>query len=163
MIKKILCLIVCALLINTACYANNQYNKPHKPTYKERKEFDKMLDDRLKLTKEQKEYIKQTRPKHIAQMEADVKKMQNLHDKISEVYMLGIPKYQADIRTAPMKAELALVKQNIDKQRKENRKNFESILTKEQKTEFEKIKQEYALKRPPEMPKGPREHREPMN
>ena len=116
--------------------------KPHKPTIKEQKQFDKMLDERLKLTPEQKNYIKQNRPKHIKEMEKTISKMENLHKKIKNVYMLGIPKYQADLRTAPYKAELAILKQNAQRQKAENRKNFENILTKEQKLELEKMRQE---------------------
>ena len=121
--------------------------KPHKPTHKEQKEFDKMLDERLNLTSEQKNYIKTNRSKHIKEMERTISKMENLHTKIKNVYLLGIPKYQADLRTAPYKAELALLKQNAQKQKAENRKNFENILTKEQRVEFEKIKKERMQKR----------------
>ena len=124
-----------------------EFIKPPKPGYQEQKEFDRMLDDRLKLTDEQKKYIKTQRPKHIKDMEKRILEMEHLHKKIKEVYMLGLPKYQADIKTASMKDELAILKQNADKQKLENRKNFENILTKEQKIEFEKIKKELELKR----------------
>ena len=116
--------------------------RPHKPTQKEQKEFDKMFEQRLNLTEEQKEYIKQTRPKHRKEMEKTISEMEKLHKKIKDVYLLGLPKYQADLRTAPYKAELALLKQNAQKQRAQNRKNFENILTKEQKAELEKMRNE---------------------
>ena len=152
--NKIIYIIALMFILTVCTQAHEQYHKPmHKISSKEQKQMDKMFEERLKLTAEQKNYIKENRPKHIAQMQENIRKMQKLHDKISEVYMPGLPKYQADIRTAPMKAELALLKQNADKQKQKNRQNFENILTKEQKAEFEKIKQEHAAKRPPMPPK----------
>ena len=71
-----------------------------------------------------------------------IKKMQELHDKIRNVYLTGIPKFQADIKTAPLKAELVLLKQQADKLRIEHRKNFENILTPEQKAKFQMLKKE---------------------
>ena len=124
-------------------------NPPHKPTLKEQNQFDKMLDERLNLTDEQKKYIKQNRPKHIKEMEKTIAQMEALRKKIKDVYLLGLPKYQAELRCAPYKAELAILRQNARKQKLENRKNFENILTKEQKEEFEKIRKEHLQKRPP--------------
>jgi len=146
--KMILHLIICICFLYSSANCEQNFEKPHKPTYKEQKQIDKMLDERLKLTDEQKNYIKTNRPKHLKEMENTLNKMENLHTKIRNIYLLGIPKYQADIRTAPLKAELALLKQSADKQKQENRKNFENILTKEQKIEFEKIKQEFGVKHP---------------
>ena len=74
--------------------------------------------------------------------------METLHSKIKNVYMLGIPKYQADIRTAPMKTELGILKQNAMKQKAQHRQNFENILTKEQRVEFEKMRKEFLQKHP---------------
>lgn len=118
-----------------------------KPTAKQQKEFDKLLDERLKLTKEQKEYIAKNRPKHIKEMEETIKKMDDLHKKIGKIYNSNNSKFQADLQTASMKTELAILKQNAIKQKRENRKNFENILTKEQKIEFEKLRKELAQKR----------------
>ena len=43
-----------------------------------------------------------------------------------------------------MKTELAIIKQSIEKQKEQNRKEFENILTPKQKKEFQKIRKEYA-------------------
>ena len=140
------------LLFLLSSYALAQNNTPcpvHKPGVKEQKQFDYMLNQRLQLTNEQKEYIKQNRSKHVKEMQKTISEMENLRKKINDVYLLGIPKFQADIRTAPYKAELAILKQNAQKQKEENRKNFENILTKEQKAEFEKMKKEHQKQRPP--------------
>ena len=146
--KKTGLLILTIISTTLICSAQDfAIRKPHKPTLQERRQFDKMLDERLNLTQEQKNYIKQNRPKHIKEMERTVSEMEKLHTKIKNIYLLGIPKYQADLRTAPYKAELAILKQNAQKQKMQNRKNFENILTKEQKIEFEKIKKERVQKR----------------
>ncbi|MBR2069611.1 MAG: hypothetical protein IJ877_07630 [Candidatus Gastranaerophilales bacterium] len=149
--NKILTIFI-SMLFLTCNAMDIEHQKPHKPTLKEQKQFEKMLDERLQLTQEQKSIMKANRQKHIKEMEKTISKMENLHTKIKNVYLLGIPKYQADLRTAPYKAELALLKQNAQKQKYENRKNFENILTKEQKIEFEKIKKEHAKNRPPKPP-----------
>ncbi len=137
-------LITILLLLSLAGYCN-QFQ--HTPTTKEQKNFDKIMDERLNLTQEQKNYIKANRAKHFKEMEKTISKMESLHKKIKNVYIIGIPKYQADLRTAPYKAELALLSQNARKQRAQFRKNFESILTPEQKIEFEQMKKEFAQKR----------------
>ena len=121
---------------------------PHKHTIKERKEIDLILENRLNLTQEQKDYIKTNRQKHKKDIENLIEKMQKLHIDIRNVYLTGIPKWQADLRTAHLKAELAILKQNIDKMKTENRKNFENILNPDQKAEFEIIKKEFAAKKP---------------
>ena len=113
----------------------------HPPTPKEQKQLDNMLDKRLNFTQEQKTQMDKTRAKHLEQMKTTVGKMQDIHDKIKDTYEQK-PKYQADIQTAPMKAELAILKQTAQKQKAQNRKDFENILTPSQKIEFEKIKQE---------------------
>ncbi len=144
--KRFLCTALTLFFIFTTISANaefHNYEKTHKPTYKEQKQFDKMLDERLQLSDEQKSQLKSLRSKHIKEMEKTVSKMEDLRKKIKNVYILGIPKYQADIRTAAYKTELALLKQDAMKQRAQHRKEFENILTKEQKAEFEKVKSEF--------------------
>ncbi len=146
--NRILGLVIIAMLTLGVCANEIQPPmQPHKPTLKERKEFDKMLDERLQLTNEQKNQIKENRAKHKKEMERTINKMENLHKKIKNVYILGIPKYQADLRTATYKTELAILAQQAQKQKLEHRKEFENILTKEQRVEFEKMKKERALKR----------------
>ena len=73
-----------------------------------------------------------------------VNDMEELHIKIRNVYLTGIPKWQADLRTAKLKTDLVALKQKADKLKEQRRKNFESILTEEQKIEFEKIRAEFA-------------------
>jgi Spy/CpxP family protein refolding chaperone len=143
MIKNALTILTIIFLANCTAYAHD-CNKiiPQKPTFKERRQMDRMLDERLNLTSEQQEQLRKNRSEHRKQMDNIIENMEYQHKKIRDVYYSGIPKFQADIKTAPMKAELVILKQNADKLRQENRKNFEQILTQEQKVEFAKLKKE---------------------
>ena len=147
-LTKVITVLLLMTLIQFANAQQFEHIKPHKPTLKEQKQFDKMIDERLHLTDEQKAQIKSNRAKHLKNMQKTISKMEALHKKIKNVYMLGLPKYQAELRIAPYKTELALLKQEAKRQRAEYHKNFENILTKEQKTEFEKMKKEHIQKRP---------------
>ena len=121
---------------------HGQFIMPPKPTSKEIKQMDKLIEQRLNLTDEQIKMLKTNKQKNMKELEKIVSKMETLHKKIRDVYLLGIPKYQADLRTAPYKMELALLKQNADTIRYQNRKFFLSILTNEQKNEFKLLKEE---------------------
>lgn len=147
--KKIIYLLIAMFFINTSAIATPcPYNDiPCKKTYKEKKAIDKMFEERLNLTQEQIESVKAIRTKHRREMEKIISRMEFLHDKIRNVYLTGIPPFQADIRTVHYKAELVILKQSADRLRQETKKNFEAILTQEQKQEFNKMLQERAQKR----------------
>ena len=115
---------------------------PAKPSSKEIKKMDKMIEERLNLTDEQIKILKANRQKNVKELEKIVSKMDALHKKIRNIYLLGLPTYQADIKSAPYKMELVILKQNADMIRNQNRKTFESVLTPEQKAEFKKFKSE---------------------
>ena len=122
--------------------------RPDKKAFEEHaKKFDQMLTDRLKLTEDQQKTIEKNRKKFRKEMDKVFSDMQKEQKKIRDVYMTGIPPYQANLRTSASKAKLAVLKQKADTLRDENRKNFEKVLTPEQKAEFEKIKQEMKQKR----------------
>ena len=136
---KILIPFVLIFSLNTVCFAYQQQYPQNRKNI--------MYDQRLNLTTQQKQYLEQRRPTQIREMQNTVGKMQNVHDRIKDVYQdQSIPRYQAEIKTAPMKAELAILKQNADRQKEQNRKDFESILTKEQRAEFERIRQEQYMR-----------------
>ena len=113
---------------------------PKKPPVAEQKRIDKLLNDRLNFTKEQKEKIRKNHSAFSKEMDKIIAQMQEEHDKIRNIYMLGLPPLQANLRSAKHKANLVILKQKADFLRDKNRKNFEEILTQEQKSEFEKIK-----------------------
>ncbi len=114
---------------------------------KKAEEFNKMLETRLNLTQEQINTIEKNRKKYRKEMQKVFNDMRKEQKAIRDVYMTGIPEYQAKVKTSASKAKLALLKQKADTLREENLKNFEAVLTQEQKTEFEKIKTEMKEKR----------------
>lgn len=147
MIKNILTIAIVFFAITTNVYAHNcDTNIPQKPTLKEQRQMDNLINERLKLTQEQQEKLKADRINHKKDMDKIIHDMEILHDKIRNIYYSGIPKFQADIKTAPLKTELVLLKQNADKLRLEHRKNFENVLTVEQQIEFNKLKEEMKIK-----------------
>ena len=153
--KNIIKLLILTIFISLPAYCeeitpslNTQETYKHtKPTKKDIKQIDKMLETRLNLSQEQIKILRANKQKNIKEIEKSISKMESLHKKIRDIYMLGIPKYQADLKSAPYKMELVVHKQNIDKIRSQNKRNFEAILTPEQKAEFKKIQSE--------MPKRP--------
>ena len=127
----------------SGAFAHNCHSEiPHKYTFKEQRQIDKFLIETLELSDKQQEELKKNRAAHRKQMNDIIKNMEEIHIKIRNVYYSGIPKFQADIRTAPLKAELVLLKQNANKLRLDHRKTFENILTQEQKIKFEQIRKD---------------------
>lgn len=144
--KRILFVLILTLIVTVSDTMAQDYIYAKKTDIKSFKAIDKVLEERLNLTDEQIKYLKSNRQKKLKEMEKIISKMETTHKKIRNIYMLGIPKYQADIKSSPYKMELVLLKQNADLIRAQNRKNFEAILTPEQKTELKKVRQEMLLK-----------------
>lgn len=150
--KKILILSILALFITPISFGQEfkpefgrnpgEYKHPIRPSSKEIKRLDKFIEERLNLTPEQIKLLKANRQKNFKKLEKTIDKMEANHREIRNIYMLGIPSYQADLKSAPYKLELVILKQNADAIRHQNRKYFESILTPEQKAEFKKLKSE---------------------
>ena len=67
--KKILILVIIITSFVSISFANQ-------PSKISREEFHKMLDKRLNLTQEQKQYIERTKPQKIQQMKMQLDKMQ---------------------------------------------------------------------------------------
>ncbi len=145
--KKIIisAFLITLFLSSAPSFSNDYKNTPSRPNPKE---INRMIEKRLDLTNEQKEEIKNALQENRKEMKKIIKRMIFLHDKIKTVYQTESSKYQAHIKTAPYKAELVILKQRADILRNENRKTFENLLNKEQKTEFEKIKQEMRQNKP---------------
>ncbi|MBR5304089.1 MAG: Spy/CpxP family protein refolding chaperone [Candidatus Gastranaerophilales bacterium] len=134
--------IIAILLINTSSvFAHNCIHNryPQKPGYIKQRQMDKAINERLNLSSQQIDELKKNRLHHQKEMGKILENMEDKHTKIRNVYYSGIPKFQADVKTAPMKAELVILKQNADKLRQEHRKSFENILTPEQRNEFQTI------------------------
>ena len=159
--KNLLYLVLSVTLLSSLAFAENLAEPPidgnfppkhdfahKKPTKQDFKKMDKFIEQRLNLSDEQIKILKSKRQKNIKELEKIIAKMEINHKKIRDIYLLGLPKYQADIKSAPYKMELVMLKQNADSIRNQNRKEFEAILTNEQKAEFKKLKNELP-KRPP--------------
>lgn len=100
------------------------------------------LDERLKLTEEQKKQAHDIRMKGHEKMKPVFEKMQAKRAEIKKVAESDISQDKKDKKIAELKKDMKQLKQEARKIRYENTKEFESILTPEQKAEFEKIKQE---------------------
>ena len=147
---KILSILTILIISATVAYSHectHQCEYPQKPGYIKQRQMDKVLDERLNLSQEQKDKLRKNRSQHQKEMSKILENMEEKHIKIRDVYYSGIPKFQADVKTAPMKAELVILKQNADKLRQEHRKSFENILTPEQRSEFQNFKKELNSKR----------------
>lgn len=101
------------------------------------------MDARLKLTEEQKKTIEDNRLKDREKMKPVFDKIVAKRQKIDEINNSSLPQAEKDKQINAIKCELKDLKTQANMLRDENMKNFESILTPCQKTEFEKMKQEH--------------------
>ena len=100
------------------------------------------LDERLKLTEEQKKQAHDIRMKGHEKMKPVFEKMMAKRAEIKKVAESDISQDKKDKKITQLKKDMKQLKQEARKIRYENTKEFEAILTPEQKAEFEKIKQE---------------------
>lgn len=145
--KKIIYLLASILIFtNLFLITNaNQIETNNKPCA-DKKEFIQMIDSRLNLTDEQKEILKKNRQKNKKEIRKILNKMEKLTKEIKSIYLSSNSKLEADIKSSTKKMQLVLLKQEADNLRKKHREEFEKILTQDQKTEFEKIKNEFKSK-----------------
>lgn len=102
------------------------------------------FEKRLNLTDAQKAKIEKQREKDRVKMEPIRKQ---LHEKKKEKFEI-IKQYEdSNPDLIKLNKEISVLKDKEHKIMEENRKAFESVLTKEQKAELEKIKQEHVKKR----------------
>ena len=100
------------------------------------------IEERLNLTEEQKQKAHEIRMNGQEKMKPVFAKMQAKKQEIKKVTDSNLSQDQKDKKITQLKEELQAVKNEAKNIRTENRKEFEAILTPEQKAEFEKIKQE---------------------
>lgn len=100
------------------------------------------LDERLKLTEEQKQKAHEIRMDGHKKMKPVFEKMKAKKAEIKEVKNSNMSEEKKAKKIASLKKDLRKLKQEARKIQMENTKQFEAILTPEQKAEFEKIKQE---------------------
>lgn len=101
------------------------------------------LDERLKLTEEQKTKAHEIRMKGREQMKPIFDQIKVKKEEIKKVAENPkIDQEQKDTTINALEVDILKLKQQARKLRMENTKEFEAILTADQKAEFEKIKQE---------------------
>lgn len=100
------------------------------------------IDERLNLTEEQKKQAHEIRMQGHEKMKPIFKEMQAKKQEIRKIRDSELSQEEKDLKIAPLKNELKKLAQDAKKVRMENTKEFESILTDEQKAEFAKIKNE---------------------
>lgn len=97
---------------------------------------------RLNLSEEQKQQAHEIRMKGHEKMKPIFEKMQAKKQEIRKINESDLTQSEKDAKILPLKNEIKKLAQEAKKVRIENTKQFEAILTDEQKVEFEKIKQE---------------------
>lgn len=155
--KKVLILASALIFTTTVCIANTdvkpvptkapiakcgeQFNKmpppPKGPDFEKRKaEFEK----RLNLTEKQK---KQSEELHKSGFEKMKPIMEKTKEKQKELWALKDAKDEQSLQKAEqLKKELGALRNEARELKKQNMKDFENILTKKQKKELEKMKEE---------------------
>ena len=146
MSKKFFILLTTIIISTANVLAHECHHEEfQKSTFKQKVEINAQLNERLNLTSQQQAQLRKNRAEYRKNINDIIEKMEKLHLNIRDIYYSGIPKFQADLKTASMKTELVLLKQNANKLREEHRKNFIKILTPEQKIEFQNFKKELLL------------------
>lgn len=100
------------------------------------------LEERLKLTDEQKSQAKEIRMQGHEKIKPVFEQIKAKKQEIKTVKDSNLSDTEKEKKIAPLKADIKKLKIEAKKIRQENMKDFEAILTPSQKTEFEKIKQE---------------------
>ena len=100
------------------------------------------LDDRLNLTEEQRQKAHEIRMKGHEQIKPVFEQIKAKKQEIKEIKMSNLSEEKKQKKIEPLKNDLRKLKTEVRKIHEENMKEFEAILTPEQKAEFEKIKQQ---------------------
>lgn len=155
--KNLLIAGIAALLLSTTVsYAdtdNLEQSLPKKPTCTcdcHKKQPPRMqkpnFDERLKLTDEQKKQAKEIRMKGHEKIKPVMEQIKTKHEEIKKVANSDISKAKKEKQIKALKQDIQKLKQQARTIRNENTKEFEAILTDEQKAEFTKIKEEAKAK-----------------
>ncbi|MBR6127873.1 Spy/CpxP family protein refolding chaperone [bacterium] len=149
---KKLALLLCALCVITgsahaaAVNNDNTNNLPLKknpPTKEEMQKFHKAreaaFDQKLGLTEEQKVQARELRKQGFEKMKPV---MDQIRQKKQELRTLKESGSISDEKKEALEKDLNALKKDADKIRKQNMKEFESILTKEQKSTLKQMKKE---------------------
>ncbi|MDD3594731.1 MAG: Spy/CpxP family protein refolding chaperone [Candidatus Gastranaerophilales bacterium] len=120
------------------------------PPQKHAKNFkaqEQKFNERLKLTDEQVALAKKNRIEGHKKIKPIMQEIMQKKDKLFEIRESNLSDAEKKKQTAALKTQIRALEDKADDIREENMKNFESILTAEQKQELAKIKAEGAAKR----------------
>lgn len=150
--KKILTLMLvlaCCAGVTPAAQTQpvqSQTQQQHRPDFKQnrpsRQEVQQKFEQRLNLTEKQKAQAKKLNEKGKAQMEPIMKKMKAKHQEMQALKNSSLTDEEKTQQMEKLRTEVQALDKQAREIRKKNSESFEKILTKEQKTEFEKMKAE---------------------
>src|SRR5574344_450413 len=137
------------------CDRNCDFPPPPPGHGKMQKPPHEKLDEKLKLTETQKSLLKKNRIASRQKLKPILQQMFDKREAIMDIRDSELSQAEQDKKIAPLKNDMKTLKQKADAIRKADMEYFESILTTEQKTEFDKIKKEHEKNRhcPPPCPK----------
>lgn len=111
-----------------------------------------MFAKRLNLTDEQKQTLEKYRQEDMEEIKPVLQDMFAKRNEYDLLMSSNMPAIEKEAKILKLKAEMKDLKAKADEMRSKNMKKFESVLTEEQKTEFEKIKAE-RRQQPPQQPR----------
>jgi Spy/CpxP family protein refolding chaperone len=155
MMKKTL-ILACALIVATSSvyatetsvqqvstsqqHQQQNYNRPPKgPDFQKR---NAELEQRLKLTDKQKAKAEKLREQSFEKMKPIMDKLQEKKAEIDAVKRSRMSVEMQNEKIAELQKEIGALKNEAHRLRMENMKDFEAILTKKQKKELQKMKEE---------------------
>lgn len=143
--KKLLStLFLSALLIagSGQVIAAESENLPQKPKFEQMQKNKQDFEKRLNLTDKQKEKAKKIHQKGASQMKPIMKKIGDLRKEIAEIKKSDINESVKQEKIDKKFQEIKKLDKKARDIRKQNSKEFEKILTDEQKSELNKMKAE---------------------
>lgn len=121
--------------------------QPHRP-YDRNAEAREMFAKRLNLTDEQKQTLDKYRQEDMAEIKPVLQDMFAKRNEYDLITASNMPAIEKEAKMIKLKGEMKDLKAKADEMRSKNMKRFESVLTEEQKAEFEKIKAERRQQQP---------------
>ena len=143
--KKIFTILACLSILAGNAYANEAVKSFKSPTssyQKIRQEREKAFENKLKLTEEQKIKAKEIRLKSQEKLKPIFEEIISKKQEAKMVKMSRIAVIEQEKRLNAIDKEIKALEKQAHNIRKANMKEFESILTKEQKNILKQMKKE---------------------
>lgn len=151
------------LVLMTAPFAygapnDDMFPSQHRQGEEQQRPYDRnaeareMFAKRLNLTDEQKQTLDKYRQEDMAEIKPVLQDMFAKRNEYDFLTTSNMPAIEKEAKMLKLKGEMKDLKAKADEMRSKNMKRFESVLTDEQKAEFEKIKAE-RRQQPPQHPR----------